>query len=140
MNPNNIYFITDVQEFTGYENRNGTKKEIPSIEYLKDYERRLERKELIINETLIEIEKEKKIINEKNETLIIKEKELKELEKELKRKEAEWKETIKRYEKDISALKKEIEMYKLIIECLIHKNETSHSFINNIRKLINLNI
>ena len=115
--PNDSNFIVDVEEYTGYENRNGTKKEIPSIEYLRDYERRLKKEELMIKETLIQIEKDKKIIREKTESLNNKEIELQKYEEELKKKEEEMKEKIEKieeYEKEINDLKNEIK----------NKNET----------------
>ena len=111
--PNDDNFIVDVQEFTGYENRNGIKKEVPSIEYLRDFEKRLKRLEKTINETLIKIEIDKNIIKEKNESLIAKEIELKKYEEELKKKEKEMDE---KYQKEINALKDEIK----------NKNETIH--------------
>ena len=109
--PNDNNFIVDVQEFTGFENRNGTKKEIPSIEYLRDYERRLKQEELRIKETLIQIENAKIIIREKTESLNNKEIELQKYEEELKKKEEEMKDKIEKvdkYEKEINDLKNEI--------------------------------
>ena len=117
--PNNDNFIVDVQEFTGYENRNGTKKEVPSIEYLKDLEKRLKRLEIIINDTLIKIENDKKIIKEKNESLIAKEIELKKYEEELKKKEKEMDE---KYQKEINALKNEIKNKNETIQRLEEEN------------------
>ena len=57
--PDDDKFIVDVEKFTGYENRNGTKKEVPSREYLRDYEKKLIKKEKEINDSLIEIEEKK---------------------------------------------------------------------------------
>ena len=44
--PEDPYFIEDVKEYTGYENRNGVKMEVRTYEYLKDWERSLQKEEL----------------------------------------------------------------------------------------------
>ena len=102
--PGDDNFIVDVEEYTGYENRNGTKKEIPSIEYLRDYERTLKKQEANIKETLIKIENDKKIILERSETLNKREMELKKYEEEMKDKI----EKADKYEKENENLKNEI--------------------------------
>ena len=109
--PGDDNFIVDVEKYTGYENRNGTKKEIPSIEYLRDYERSLKKQEEKIQETIIKIENDKKIILEKTESLNKKEIELQKYEEELKKKEEDMKDIIEKadeYEKENENLKKEI--------------------------------
>ena len=68
--PNNPNFIIDVSEYTGYESRAEDDTDIPSIEYLRKWEKRLKEKELKINETLIRIEKEKEKIRERTKKKI----------------------------------------------------------------------
>ena len=110
--PNNKDFIIDVSHLTGFENRNGTKKEVESIEYLRDYERKLKREEMEINVTLKNIEEMKKDINEKNMSLNQKENELIEREKKLNDRTIEIEKQIENFEKEIKNLKMEIENQK----------------------------
>ena len=112
--PNNPNFIIDVSEYTGYESRAEDDTDIPSIEYLRKWEKRLKEKELKINETLIRIEKEEEKIRERTE--------------ELNKKEKENKEKIENYEKEIQELNEKVKKDKDLIWHLINYcNQTSHS-------------
>ena len=68
--PNDKFSILDVGEVTGYENREGTSKDIPDIGFLRDWEKRLKEKEKNMNETMKEIEKKKKILDKREGELI----------------------------------------------------------------------
>ena len=57
---NDPNFIVDVKDYTSYENRKGVKKEVPSIEYLRDWDRSLKKEELMVKDAFEEIENEKK--------------------------------------------------------------------------------
>ena len=104
--PNNPNFIIDVSEYTGYESRAEDDTDIPSIEYLRKWEKRLKEKELKINETLIRIEKEEEKIRERTE--------------ELNKKEKENKEKIENYEKEIQELNEKVKKDKDLIWHLIN--------------------
>ena len=63
--PNDKSSILDVGKITGYENRNGTSKDVPDIGFLRDWEKRLKEKEKNMNETMKEIEEKKKILDKR---------------------------------------------------------------------------
>jgi hypothetical protein len=65
VDPNDKSSILDVGGITGYENRNGTSKDIPDIGFLRDWEKRLKEKEKTMNETMKEIEEKKKILDKR---------------------------------------------------------------------------
>ena len=121
--PNNPYFIEDVKEYTGYENRDGVKREIRTYEFLRDWERSLEKEESIINETKIEIKNDKKAIRERTEQLNKKENELKEREKQYN----EIFEKMKKLEEENQELTEKINLDKELIWHLINYcNQTTH--------------
>ena len=63
--PNDKSSIIDVGEITGYQNRNGTSKDVPDVGFLRDWERSLKEKERTMNETMKEIEEKKKILDKR---------------------------------------------------------------------------
>ena len=63
--PNDKSSILDVGEITGYENRDGTSKDVPDIGFLRDLEKSLKEKEKTMNETMKEIEEKKKILDKR---------------------------------------------------------------------------
>ena len=63
--PNDKSSIIDVGEITGYQNRNGTSKDVPDIGFLRDWEQSLKEKERTMNETMKEIEEKKKILDKR---------------------------------------------------------------------------
>ena len=137
--PGDDNFIVDVQDYTGYENRDGTKKEIPSIEYLRDYERTLKRQEENIQETLIKIEDDKKIIIEKTESLNKREMELQKYEEDLKKREEEMKDKIEKadeLEKENENLKEEIKNKDKRIQSLETENTNIKAENENLKQEI----
>ncbi len=132
--PNNKDFIIDVSDLTGFENRNGTKKEVESIEYLRDYERQLKKKEMEINVTLKNIEEMKKDINEKNMSLNQKENELIEREKKLNDRTIEIEKQIENFEKEIKNLKMEIENQKDKIGSLNNEIKNKNDVIEKLNE------
>ena len=120
--PDDPYFIEDVKEYTGYENRNGVKREVRTYEYLQDWERSLQKEELMIDEAKKEIKNDKKAVRERTEQLNNREKELNEREKRMK----EIYERLAELEVENQELTEQINMDKELIWHLINYcNKTS---------------
>ena len=114
--PDDPNFIVDVKDYTGFENRKGVKKEIPSNEYLRDWEQSLKKEELNINEALIEIENDRKRLRERNKELDKREKEI-----------IDYKEKIETLESENQELNEQIQRDKDLIWHLINYcNGTKH--------------
>ena len=115
--PNDPNFIVDVKDYTGYENRKGVKKEVPSIEYLRDWDRSLKKEELMVKDAFEEIENEKKKIRERKKELDKKEKEI-----------FDNKEKIETLERENQELTEQVQRDKdLIWQLINYCNGTSHS-------------
>ena len=113
--PEDPDFIVDVKDYTGFKNREGVKKEIPSIDHLRDWEQNLKKEELTIKESLAEIEKERNKIRER----------IKEIDK--KEETIGNKEKIETLERENQELTEKVKKNKDLIEHLIkYCNSTSH--------------
>ena len=120
--PTDKSYILDVGKITGYENRNGTKKEVPEIEFLRNWEKRLKEEEKSLNMTLKEIEEKKKILDKREGELNNKERNL-----------TNWESDIIQREKDF-----EQEKIDLQNEIYLCKNELNEEKQKNI--ILNENI
>ena len=110
--PNDKLSILDVGEVTGYENREGTSKDIPDIGFLRDWEKRLKEKEKNMNETMKEIEKKKKILDKREGELIKYQTNLTNWENNLLKKEEEFEKTNESIIKENKELKEEVKNEK----------------------------
>ena len=114
--PDDPNFIVDVKDYTGFENRKGVKKEIPSNEYLRDWEQSLKKEEVNINKASIEIENDRKRLRERNKELDKREKEI-----------IDNKEKIETLERENQELNEQIQRDKDLIWHLINYcNGTKH--------------
>ena len=131
VDPNDKSSILDVGGITGYENRNGTSKDVPDIGFLRDLEKRLKEKEKSMNETMKEIEEKKKILDKREGELNKCQTNLTNWENNLCQKEEEFEKEKENITKENKELKEEVKYEK---EQNSKLNETIQGLNNTIVK------